>query len=103
MNLTDYYKNAKQIGELIVEQDSSILNALNYGPENDHPSSWVPNVQKALLKHYKNFPSSIEAEQVLSLYIQGEILEDRAKHNLAVKVGLICLGLGLVTGWFLWG
>lgn len=102
MNLSKYYDNAKRIGELVEEQDPSILNALSYGEEDDHPSCWVPNVQKSLLSFYKEFPSVDEAEDALKLYINGEMLEDRSERNLAVKVGTSCLIIGIVLGWFVW-
>ncbi len=84
------------------EQDPSILSALNYGEEDDHPSYWVPNVQKSLLSFYKEFPCADDAEEALKLYIKGEMLEDRAERNLAVKVGASCLIIGIALGWFLW-
>jgi hypothetical protein len=102
MNLSKYYNNAKRIGKLVEERDPSILNALNYSEEDDHPSCWVPNVQKSLLGFYKMFPNVVEAEEVLKLYIKGEILEDRAERNLTVKVGTSCLIIGIVLGWFVW-
>ena len=102
MNLSKYYDNAKRIGKLVEEQDPSILNALNYSEEDDHPSCWVPSVQKSLLGFYKMFPHADEAEEVLKLYIKGEILEDSTEHNLAVKAGISCLIIGIVLGWFIW-
>jgi len=101
MSLVQYYKSAKKIGEEV--QDSSILSALNYDSENDHPSQWVPMVQKALFTYFKKFPNAEKSDEIIKVYVQGEILEDREERNLVVKAGLICLMFGVVIGWFLGG
>jgi hypothetical protein len=103
MNLDQYYKSAKEIGEELKTQDSSILNALNYDSGHDHPSQWVPKVQQSLIAFYKEHSNSEKAEQILSLYVQGEIIEDKADRNIVVKVGFICLLIGVLAGWFIWG
>ncbi|WNZ57627.1 hypothetical protein QT397_09870 [Microbulbifer sp. MKSA007] len=102
MDVSKYYDKAKEVGELAKTQAPSILTALDYSPDDDHPSSWVPKVQKSLLDFYKEFPGSEVANKALNLYIQGAILEDRAERNMAVKVGFGCLILGVVIGWFVW-
>jgi hypothetical protein len=103
MNLNQYYDSAKEIGEKTNELNSSILSALNYDSENDHPSQWVPEVQKSLISFYREHPNSESAEKILKLYVQGEILEDKSERNLVVKVGFSCLFIGLIAGWYIWG
>lgn len=103
MDLNQYYKITKEIGEEVKVQDSSILDALNYDSENDHPSQWVPKVQQALLVFYKKFPDAEKADEILKLYVHGEILENRADRSIVLKTGFTCLLLGIAIGWFLWG
>ena len=103
MDLDQYYKTALKLGTEVKNQDSSILRALNSGSVNDHPSEWVPKIQKVLLVHYKKYSNTDCSDQILDLYVQGEILEDKAERNLVVKTGFICLVLGVSVGWFLWG
>ncbi|WP_444907664.1 hypothetical protein [Microbulbifer sp. SSSA008] len=102
MDISQYYDEAKKIGKLVEPQAPYVLAVLDYPPEEDNPSSWVPKVQNALLNFYKEFPSSDEAEKALNLYIQGAIMEDRAEHNLLVKIGASCLVLGVAIGWVIW-
>lgn len=82
MDISQYYDEAETIGKLVKTQAPYILSALDYPPEDDHPSSWVPKVQNALLNLYKEFPSSETAGKALDLYIQGAIMENSAEHKL---------------------
>jgi hypothetical protein len=102
MDISQYYDEAENIGKLVKSQAPHILSALDYSPEDDHPSLWVPKVQNALLNFYKEFPYSEVAEEALNLYIQGAIMEDKAEYNLQVKIGVSCLVLGVTIGWVIW-
>ena len=102
MEISLYLSKAKEIGDLVKEQSPQISAALDFGPDDDHPSIWVPKVQKSLLGFYKDFPSSESADEALKLYVQGAILESRAEQNNIVKVGLICFVLGIFIGWLVW-
>lgn len=102
MDISQYYDQAKKIGELTQREPEPILIALNYDSENDHPSMWVPSVQSSLLSLFRESPDSEVAKEALGLYVQGEILEDRAERNLTVKVGFSCLVIGIIIGWLIW-
>ncbi|NVJ62265.1 MAG: hypothetical protein HWE27_17895 [Gammaproteobacteria bacterium] len=102
MDITQYYKKAKLISDCEGNEIPKLIDALNYGEEDDHPSSWVPKVQSALLEHFKLDPNSKLSDEILALYIQGAIMEKRAESNLLVKVGFGCLVAGLFLGWLLW-
>ena len=78
-----------------------LVAALNYGEDDDHPSSWVPKVQSALINHFKLDPNNKSSDEILALYIQGAIIEDRSERNLLVKIGAGCLFVGLILGWLL--
>jgi hypothetical protein len=102
LDISEYYRKSKEIcisPELVnTEAAEKILNALDYDRLDDHPSVWVPAVQKELLNCFKSNPSANFSMQVLDLYVAGAIMEDRAQKNISVKVGLVCLIIGVVLG-----
>ena len=106
MDISQYYQQAKEIGELpeLKKYGSaeSILSALDYDRLDDHPSMWVPNVQTALLECITSNPNSSFSEQVIELYTQGAIMENHAERNIVVKAGVVCLAIGVFLGWLLW-
>ncbi|MFS1523783.1 hypothetical protein ACL7TT_06655 [Microbulbifer sp. 2304DJ12-6] len=84
MDISQYYDEAETIGKLVKTQAPYILSALDYPPEDDHPSSET-------------------AGKALDLYIQGAIMENSAEHKLWIKIGVSCLVLGVAIGWLIWG
>lgn len=84
------------------EVEPTILPALVYEPENNPPSFWIPKVQERLLGFCKSNPGSCLADEVLRLYIKGEIREDRIARHLAGKVGFYCLIVGVFIDWLAW-
>jgi hypothetical protein len=105
MDITEYYQKAKEIGLLSeltdTEESKNILMAVDDHGEDgldDHPSYWVPKVQTALLQCFIAFPKSEFSTRVLDLYVQGEIMEDRGKRNIPLKVGFVCLIIGFLIG-----
>ena len=93
--------HVKLFQHILQNEIPKLIDALNYGEDDDHPSSWVPKVQSALLEHFKLDPNSKSSDEILALYIQGAIMEERAESNLLIKVGICCLVVGLFLGWLL--
>ncbi|MDK1286837.1 hypothetical protein [Pseudoalteromonas umbrosa] len=106
MKIPEYYQKAKEVAENSELQGSNesqeILNALNYDRLDDHPSCWVPNVQKALLECFKARSDIKSSQLALDLYIEGEIMWSKAERKTAVKVGFTCLILGILIGGLVW-
>ena len=95
MNITDYYNEAKNLLNRFDGGFPELHSALNYDSENDHPSLWIPNVQCALIEYFKLNPKNELSDEILELYIQGEIMESNADGRT-----FICFALGLLFGWF---
>jgi hypothetical protein len=105
MDITEYYQKAKEIGLFSELKDTAesknILMALDDHGEDgvdDHPSCWVPKVQAALLQCFIAFPKSEISTSVIELYVHGEIMEDKGKRNIPLKVGFVCLIVGFLIG-----
>jgi hypothetical protein len=102
LDISEYYRKSKEIcvspGLVDTEAAQKIQNALNFDRLDDHPSVWVPAVQNDLLNCFISNPSSSYAMQVLDLYVAGAVMENRAGENKSVKVGLVCLFVGIVLG-----
>ncbi len=103
MDVRQYYNNVKLLSEMVKAQDSSLLEGLNIGPDEDHPSEWMPRVQNLLLSYYRKNSSSPEGDQALRLYIEGQIILNAKPHYTAVKIGLVCMVVGVILGWIIWG
>ena len=94
MNINEYYKRAEKLLHSIEGDYPDLHSALNYDSDNDHPSLWIPNVQCALIEYFKLNPKNELSDEILELYIQGEIMESNADGRT-----FICFALGLIFGW----
>jgi hypothetical protein len=94
MDINEYYKRAESIVYRIEGVCTTLNDALNYNSDNDHPSLWIPNVQAALIGFFKVNPKHELSEEILQLYIQGEIMENKAYGN-----AFIYFALGLLFSW----
>jgi hypothetical protein len=103
MGVQQYYNNVKLLSERVKAQDLSLHEGLNIGPDEDHPSEWMPRVQNLLLSYYRKNSSALEGDQALRLYIEGQIILNARPHHTAVKTGLICMVVGVILGWIIWG
>jgi|GEM_PF-6244230 len=97
MNIDNYHKLVKKLGEDVKNFDRSILHALDH----DQSSVWIPEARKSLFKFYKKFPEFEQSEEVLHLYNQGEPLQYRTDRKLPIIIGIACFSIGLFIGWLL--
>ncbi|MBB1398770.1 MAG: hypothetical protein ACJAVX_004100 [Pseudoalteromonas rhizosphaerae] len=102
MDISEYYKKAQNIEARIDGGIPSLRAALNYDSDSDHPSSWVPKVQDALIQFFKEHPKHELADEILGLHSQGAIMEVRSDSSLPIWVVYICLAVGLFLGWMIW-
>jgi hypothetical protein len=104
MNIQEYYNKAKMIEEhsdfLETKEGIALLNALNYD-NNDHPSIWIPEVQKSLLNSYLEHSTSKLGQELLSLYEQGVVMEYHSKNHPCLIIGVLAFISGIILGFFL--
>lgn len=102
MDIFEYYKVAEDIEARVDCGIPSLRVALSYNTDSDHPSSWVPKVQDALIQFFKEHPKHELADQILGLYIEGTKMGDQSDSSLKIWVVYICLFVGLFFGWLIW-
>lgn len=102
MDIQIYYDKAKELGSRPGNELPELLTALDYDTENDHPSEWMPKVQKVLITYFKVDSNSDLSNEALNLYIQGTIMESKVVRNKLVLVGFTCIAFGLLFGWMIW-
>jgi hypothetical protein len=107
MDITEYYKSAKELASLTEFSETieakAIVEALEYDEDNEHPSLWVPRVQKSLLEALFVFPKSSFSNQILALYNAGVIIEQAPTNALSFLIMfLVSLVFGISLGWIFW-
>lgn len=102
MDVSVYYKRAEGIDARIDGGIPSLRAALNCDSDNDHPSSWVPKVQDALIQFFKENPKHELADEILGLHVQGAIMDAQCGSSLTVWAAYICFAVGLFLGWMIW-
>jgi hypothetical protein len=106
MDIQEYYTKAKDLSTDLskaqLEEVEVLLKALNYNDGNEHPSDRVPQVQKALLAIYTQYPTLEQAKSLINLYDSGIVLEQGARQRIDLKLISLAFTIGLLIGWVLW-